>query len=484
MDLNRAKKIAGDVLSDVKAAGKVAALQAKKTKLRNVDLPAAFTTLGNSLSQDDSLRQALGTHFERLDSIDTQLATLNEQPETLGDSDGLADKAKQAASKAKFATQKQLLNKQRTKVLVELGKAAYDSQALASGHSDEFEPISDIESQISEIDSEIAELEANASTSLLSPGRILIVGVISVVALALFVPLMMDAKDDDIPSSDSPAASLSNDTAIDGEDIDNLIFHSPAFSTHFKNDESFAEAVKDKQVRIYGEVVSVGSRTYTKEVDEKKKTFNNSIVRLAGLSPEYTVWCDLDSLREDARTLVGNELAIEGTCWGLSAANSEWEHIALKQCRIIASDEGATADAFAAMGWKVISDNADSDNIRPQLPEVVGRQASRDEFIEAMIVLGGKYGRKVKMDGIVQESIHLECTVERWERAFGPIPDVRKQENRKGGRSFGYSAFFTMQCKDGPITIVGGGILPNPYGGKPGIHVTRILHGEHHYIPF
>ena len=371
MDMTRAKKIAGDVISDVKAAGKVAALQAKKTKLRTVNLPATFKTLGESLSQDESLRQAFGTHFDRLDVIEADLATLNQQSDEPIEADGLADKAKQAKGKAKAATQKQLLLKQRAKALTELGKAAFESQELAPGHEDEFTPVADIESQLSVIEGQIAELEASSSTSFLSPSRILMVGAVFLGGLALCVPLMMDSND--APSSDSQAATATNDTDLDINDIENAIFQSPTFATLFKNDQGFAKDVKDTQVRLYGEVVSVGSRTYTKEVDGKHKTFNNSIVRLAGLSPEYTVWCDLNSVREDARSLVGTELAIEGTCWGLSAANSQWEHIALKQCTIIAANEDVTPEAFAALGWTAIANPPDAETEPPELPTISGR---------------------------------------------------------------------------------------------------------------
>jgi len=373
MDMDRAKKIAGDIVSDVKAAGKVATLQSKRTKLQSLDLPAAFRTFGESVFHDDSLREAYVTHYDKIASLDDRLSELTASPDVPAENVSLTDKAKRAAAKAQAVAEKQLCLKQRSTALGELGKAAYRSNSFGPDDSGRGQVIADLESQIEAIDQEIASLESNASTSFLSPTRILVAGGLVLLTALIAAPFLID--DDDIPSQTGISVADATDANVaDAAKVANPIYHSPVFARFFRNDEAFAEEIKDKQVRTFGKVVSIGSRTYTKEVDGQTETFNNSIVRLEGLSKEYTIWCDLTSVDPNVRSLMGKTVAIEGTCWGLSAANSEWEHIAFKKCEIIAMDQDATPESFAALGWTAVVEEPAPLAPEQELEKVVGRR--------------------------------------------------------------------------------------------------------------
>ena len=120
-----------DLTETTIAAGHLAVAEARKVKLTNITLPAAYLVLGRDLYAGGRFRAEFPEIYAEIDRIEGEIARLAGQEATQGGT--FADKAKQAASKVKDTAQAKVLGLKLDSLMRRLGEAGYAAQKERSG---------------------------------------------------------------------------------------------------------------------------------------------------------------------------------------------------------------------------------------------------------------------------------------------------------------------------------------------------------------
>jgi len=191
METNRLGEETKNLMSGLKAAGQLVAKQTERTKLNNVDLPAAYRKLGQHVYRGKQSRDALPEQFDKIDDLEKRLSEIEATATTEKTAEGIG-KLKTIARTAKATARTKMLQQKRSKGFAVLGKAAYERYGTKAGPEELLAEITTLRSRLEAIDAEIAELSQAQSGGLFAPKRLaiaaavlfLVVGLLGISTLA------------------------------------------------------------------------------------------------------------------------------------------------------------------------------------------------------------------------------------------------------------------------------------------------------------
>lgn len=115
--------------------------------------------------------------------------------------------------------------------------------------------------------------------------------------------------------------------------------------------------------------------------------------------------------------------------------------------KLIAPEGSFTAKAIDVTG----------DQNRPGVELLPGKPRSRQDFINALIVLGGTVGHRLNEKGVEVVQVVLVCEQGRWHQVFGNPQRLADGFDTFLKRNY---QMWRHQCSDGPITLHGNVISP------------------------
>jgi hypothetical protein len=174
---------AAGAISRTRQAARLAAFEARRTKLRKVTLPALHLALGRHVRRAGLFRDELPDLHGRLDALSRKLKDLRGAGEESDEFSSLADRAGEAAHRVAAAVQSEVVSARARNCLRELGKAAYDRFGDASGPEPLVSPLRDARRRMADLEARIDDLKASLS-DLLSPRRAAVAGIAAALGAA------------------------------------------------------------------------------------------------------------------------------------------------------------------------------------------------------------------------------------------------------------------------------------------------------------
>ena len=174
-----------------KAAAQLVAKQAQRTKLTTMTLPAAYQALGRQIVESGRYRTDFASQYGAIDAPLKQIQVIQGRSASEPKAEGIAAKAKAAATATKDAAQTKALQMKVNHAFGNLAKAAFDKYGARSGPESVTRPIADCLSRIQQLDVEIGNLTETSSSQILTPKRLaigagsLIILVLAIVGFAL-----------------------------------------------------------------------------------------------------------------------------------------------------------------------------------------------------------------------------------------------------------------------------------------------------------
>ena len=183
----KAKEAFSAFAASAKAAARLAAKQAERTKLSNVTLPHAYRQLGKDIHATGSFRDQFPEEFAKADELKAKIAGLRQAaPERDVESKSFKDRAKETAGKAKDAAHAKTLGVELNSVLRKLGKSAYETLGKDGGSPEVVTPIEECQHRIAVLDAEMQAIDNNAASGILTPRRLLVgVGALAAIVFLL-----------------------------------------------------------------------------------------------------------------------------------------------------------------------------------------------------------------------------------------------------------------------------------------------------------
>jgi hypothetical protein len=154
-----AKDFVASLSKSAGAAAKLVGLQAERTRLTTLTLPAAYRTLGNDCVQQKRHLDGVKELIEQLRTVTSELSSLAETPKADSSKQSLTDKAKAAGKQAVDLARKKQLEMKRESLCGDAGKVIYQTYKESSGSKDLVTPIQAALQRVTELDSEIARVE-------------------------------------------------------------------------------------------------------------------------------------------------------------------------------------------------------------------------------------------------------------------------------------------------------------------------------------
>jgi hypothetical protein len=168
------------------AATKLVALQAERTKLNTLTLPAAYRALGKDCLQQKRHLECVPELMSQLRSVLAEIKQLSEIATTQDAPKSFTDKAKAAGKQVLDVARTKQLGMKRDSIIGGIGKAIYDQQSEKSGAVELVSPIQRTITRIAELDAEIDHQSQAGKGSLLTPKMMLVgVGAIGLLFVAI-----------------------------------------------------------------------------------------------------------------------------------------------------------------------------------------------------------------------------------------------------------------------------------------------------------
>lgn len=137
----------------LKAAGSLAANQAKKAQLNTVSLPAAFLRLGKNVFEKRIGQEEFGTEFHELDELAVQIKAFDEAGKGTGHTaKGFGENAKALAQNATDAAKKKMATVRFDQALTRLGKGVFEQRGNLDLPQQLIDRITDHHQQIESLD--------------------------------------------------------------------------------------------------------------------------------------------------------------------------------------------------------------------------------------------------------------------------------------------------------------------------------------------
>ncbi len=184
---NKVGKLIASLAKRGKAAAQLVAKQAVRTKLLNVNLPAAYQALGKQIHGTGNYRDEFPEVFKRLDDALAAIAALKTNSATAPKAEGFAAKAKAAANATTDMAHAQTLKLKLNHLFAELGKAAFEKHGNDSGPEEVVCPVLDCRARIGELDAEIKSLSQSEPGQMITPTRLAIGGLCIAAIVILLV---------------------------------------------------------------------------------------------------------------------------------------------------------------------------------------------------------------------------------------------------------------------------------------------------------
>lgn len=151
------------------AASKLVALQAERTKLNTLNLPAAYRALGKDCLQQRRHLDCAVELTSQLRSVLDEIKKLAEIAPGQSVPQSFTDKAKAAGKYAVDTARQKQLGMKRDSLIANIGKAIYENHADASGPGELVEPIASSIARIAQIDTEISQQSQAIKGSIVKP---------------------------------------------------------------------------------------------------------------------------------------------------------------------------------------------------------------------------------------------------------------------------------------------------------------------------
>jgi hypothetical protein len=151
------------------AASKMVAMQAEKTKLSSITLPAAYRALGKDCLQQKRNLECASELTTQLRSVLDEIKQLSEIAAGQDAPQSFTDKAKAAGRQALDVARQKQLGMKRDSLIANIGKAIYDKHSDAGGPIELVGPIASSIARIAQIDTEIGQQSAVGNGSLVTP---------------------------------------------------------------------------------------------------------------------------------------------------------------------------------------------------------------------------------------------------------------------------------------------------------------------------
>ena len=167
------------------AATKLVALQAERTKLNTLTLPAAYRALGKDCLQQKRHLDCVPELMSQLRSVLAEIKQLSEMATTQDAPKSFTDKAKAAGKQALDVARTKQLGMKRDSIIAGVGKGIYEQHSAGSGPIELVAPIQKSLARIAQLDAEIGQQSQIGKGSVLTPKRMLLgVGVVLIVFMA------------------------------------------------------------------------------------------------------------------------------------------------------------------------------------------------------------------------------------------------------------------------------------------------------------
>lgn len=251
------------------AASSFIAKQTERTKIMNISLPQAFMSLGGCVYSAKEFREDFAAEFEELDATYAKVEQLEAQAKSRPAGEKLTDKAKAIAALTKDRAEAQALRLKIARMKAKLGRAAYEQHGKGLDAPEVIASIVPLLARSDALSKEIDELSQQSEGHLITPQRLAVGGIVTLVGVIAFVIVSWfdgsPAKrvDSELQGSELHSADLSFDIGKDGEvdesDESDLIQGVIAFQSFAENPSRSANSARfvGKPLAITGEPIYV-----------------------------------------------------------------------------------------------------------------------------------------------------------------------------------------------------------------------------------
>jgi hypothetical protein len=166
-----------------RAAGRLIAAQAERTKLVNIDLSAVYRDLGRYLHQNSDDLDEFQEQTKRICELKRKIDEIRRSVDSASTKVNVSDKIKGIAASTKATADRMLLEQKLRQAYGDLGQAAYgDSKA---GPEELVAKLSELRSRLQLLDADINKLSQAPAGEMMTPKRIAMTGGLALAILAL-----------------------------------------------------------------------------------------------------------------------------------------------------------------------------------------------------------------------------------------------------------------------------------------------------------
>lgn len=183
------------VAGGLKGAGSLVQKQAYRTKLVQVDLPRAYTDLGEAIYAKRLQPQILASEYERIFALTQQLSDLLQSHASLPTPDDFGTRAKRLVEDANALGRRKVLETQISRAKATLGETAFAQGLDLPGCENQVAAVSKLKAMLIDADEAITALSSSREfSSICTPGRILASAAVVCVALLAWAGLSSLAR--------------------------------------------------------------------------------------------------------------------------------------------------------------------------------------------------------------------------------------------------------------------------------------------------
>ena len=215
---SKAKSIAASVASRGKAAAQLIAKQAERTKLTTINLPSAYQALGKHIYSSGAHRAVFPGQHQQIDGLANEIKAIQGRSATHPKAEGIAAKAKVAATATKDVAQAKALQMKLNHALGELGMAVFDKQGSQSGPDELTRPLAESLSRLRTLDGELQQLSHAQAGQIVTPKRIVVGGAVLVVLIVAWLAHSMMFKKPAIHNGIDAAVEQRDQAPAQGEE--------------------------------------------------------------------------------------------------------------------------------------------------------------------------------------------------------------------------------------------------------------------------
>jgi antitoxin component YwqK of YwqJK toxin-antitoxin module len=179
------RKKLGDLTETTKAAGHLAIAEARKAKLTNLTLPAAYLALGRDIFAGGRFRSEFPEIFSEIERLQAEFTHLTTCRSTGTAGGTLAEKAVQTASRIKDTAEAKALGLKLDSLTRRLGEIVYFNHVERSGSEALVGAISSCISEIGHEQQQISRQSGVSNGRMITPRRILSFGIGAIVLLSV-----------------------------------------------------------------------------------------------------------------------------------------------------------------------------------------------------------------------------------------------------------------------------------------------------------